>query len=219
MVDRAAVARARPPAWYPDPRDPGRLRRWDGRTWTADTRPFPSWLRTLQLAPGPQRPPVTNLAIRRLWASSLVCLVLALVLLDVLGRGGAFADHVADRRFVAAADAACSRTEALAIAPNAQPLRGTAEVNRVRRIVDAQDRLVDDLRSLPVANADQPAVDRWLAAWDAWTTAGHRYAQASAEGDVARARQVSEHSRRAKMEIDAFATANGMPHCVQFRRP
>ena len=220
MVDRGPVTRTRPPAWYPDPRDPARLRRWDGRAWTADTRPFPSWLRTLKLAPGPsQHRPAANRTIRRLWISSVVCLVLALGLLDVLGGGGStVVERISDRRFTAAANAACSRTESVDIEPNSRPLRGGAEVDRVRRLVEAQERLVDQLRALPVTAADQDAVDGWLAAWDAWTTAGHRYAQASAAGDDAQARAVSERSRAAKLHIDAFASANEMPHCVQFRQ-
>jgi len=219
MVDRGPVTRTRPPAWYPDPRDPARLRRWDGRAWTADTRPFPSWLRTLKLAPGPShRHPSTNRTVRRLWISSVACLVLALVLLDLLGGGSTVVERISDRRFTAAANDACSRTESLDIEPNSQPLRGDAEINRVRRLVEAQERLVDELRDLPVAAADQDTVDGWLAAWDAWTAAGHRYAQASAAGDEAQARAVSERSRGAKLHIDAFASANGMPHCVQFRQ-
>lgn len=213
------MTRTRPPAWYPDPRDPGRLRRWDGRAWTSDTRPFPSWLRTLDLAAGPsQHRSAVNRTIRRLWISSVVCLVLALALLDVLGGGSTVVERISDRRFAAAANAACSRTEAIDLEPNSRPLRGVAEIERVRGLVEAQERLVDELRALPVAAADQRAVDGWLAAWDAWTTAGHRYAQASAAGDEAQARAVSERSRVPKLHIDAFARANGMPQCVQFRQ-
>jgi hypothetical protein len=152
--------------------------------------------------------------------ASAACVVLALAAIDVLDPTGAgrVATRIADRDFVAAADAACSRTESDDIAPDARPLRGRAEVARIRRLVGAQDRLVDELRALPVAARDQDAVDGWLAAWDAWTTAGHRYAQASADGDAAQARQANERSRYAKAQIDAFARANGMPHCVQFRQ-
>lgn len=215
MVDRWPVTRTRPPAWYPDPRDPDRLRRWDGRAWTGDTRPFPGWLRTLRLADGPAgRRPSGNRTIRRLWIASTGCVVLALLLLDVLGDGGTLVEQISDRRFVAAADAACESTGS----PEIEPSTSDKDVEQLERLVEAQDRLVDELRSLPVAPPDQAAVDRWLAAWDAWTTAGHRYVQAVAEGDEAQARQVSERSSYAKLQIDGFARVNGMPHCVQFQR-
>lgn len=39
-----ARSRTRPPAWYPEPRDPAVLRYWDGSRWTDLRRPRPTWV-------------------------------------------------------------------------------------------------------------------------------------------------------------------------------
>jgi hypothetical protein len=211
------MARRHPPAWYPDPRSPARLRRWNGHAWTADVRPFPDWLRTLRLSPGPAHQP-TNLAARRLWVASVVSVVTAFAALQLLGGGAAAPARLSDHRFLVAASGACARANATEIAPHLAELHGDAEVARLDKLATAQDALVDELRSLEVASRDQAAVDEWLNKWDAWTTAGHRYAQAAAIGDQARMRTISEHSRSSKIAIDQFAYANGISDCVLFRR-
>ncbi|MBW3615842.1 MAG: DUF2510 domain-containing protein, partial [Actinobacteria bacterium] len=79
-------ARSHPPAWYPDPKDPARVRRWDGRAWTNDVRPLPEWLRTLRLSAGPAVQ--ASRSSRGLWATSAALLVLGALLMVILGTSG-----------------------------------------------------------------------------------------------------------------------------------
>jgi hypothetical protein len=151
--------------------------------------------------------------------ASAACVITALAALELLN-GGATSNmpRLTDHRFLVAASAACAHANSTAIAPNLQQLGGDAEVARLDKLASAQDLLADQLRSLNVAPADQRAVDQWLASWNAWTTAGHRYAQAAAEGNEALMRDISERSRPSKIAIDQFAYANGITDCVLFRR-
>lgn len=167
-----------PPAWYPDPGNPDRIRRWNGRAWTDDVRPRPTWLRTLRLSPGPpdRVPPRGS---RRLWLVSALLLGAGALVMVLMGR--ALPDDVGridDRQFASAADARCAE---------AQERGGT---------VDDWTRLVAQLRDLPVAAGDAPAVDRWLRAWDRWI-----------DEDAAR-------DSRAHAEVLRFAQVNGLGRCA-----
>ena len=141
-----------PPAWYPDPGNPDRIRRWNGRAWTEDVRPLPTWMRTLQLSPGPpDRVPRSS---RRLWIISALLLATGALVMVLMSRGFVRdLDRIEDRRFAAAADARC---QAAAASDDD----------------DGRARLVADLRALPVDDDDAPAVDRWLRAWDRWIDDG-----------------------------------------------
>jgi hypothetical protein len=191
-----------PPAWYPDPGHPDRIRRWDGRAWTGEVRPLPTWLRTLQLSPGPPvKVPRTS---RLLWGTSGALLVVGAVLLLALGRGAAAdVDRIDDRTYAEAADERCART-GRAIAADRDTEDRTA----------AWEAMVDDLRELPVAEADAPAVDRWLRAWDEWTELGHDYAAAKAVDDDAGARQILADSQEPNARMTRFATVNGLDRCI-----
>lgn len=216
----AAGSGSHPPAWYPDPGHGELLRRWDGRAWTDDVRPLPAWMRTLPLADGPRGRRPHLRAARVLWIASATCVVSALAAMGVVGNDALRGtQHVSDRTFLARAAGACARADRVGIRPNLEPHRGESDVAYYERLLDAQEALVDELRDLPVAAADQAAVDTWIVYWDAWTTSGSRYVQALADGDEQRAEVASDQSRDAKAAIDAFASANGIPDCILFRWP
>ena len=178
-----------PPAWYPDPAQPDRIRRWDGRAWTNDVRPLPTWLRTLRLSPGP--PDRVPKGSRRLWMISAACLALGAMFLLVIGRGEIVdPDRIADRTFAAAADERCAE----AVASDHDEL------------LDEWTAMVDDLRELPVLASDAPAVDRWLRAWGRSIDLGR-------EGSDAGARTLEERQRAEAARL-RFALVNGMNACL-----
>ena len=201
-----------PPAWYPDPGHPDRLRRWNGRAWTDDVRPLPPWLRTVRLAPGPAaRVPRTS---RRLWATSAVLLAVGAALMLVLGRSsGPDLDRVDDRRFTAAADAVCAATGRSL--PDRGADRGSdAELGRIETRTVLWDAMVQDLRALPVSGADTAKVDRWLDEWDRWTALRHDYVTARRDGDEAEATRLLEQAQVPHAAVVRFALVNGMNACV-----
>ena len=194
---RSSTGRPHPPAWYPDPGHPERIRRWDGRHWTEDVRPVPTWLRTLRLSPGPRaRVPAAS---RRLWVTSAACLLLGAAFLLVLGRsGGADPDRIGDRAFAAAADARC----------------GTVVADDHEELTDEWEQMVDDLRSLPVADADTAAVDRWLRAWDRSVALSAGRAEALVAGDEQEAGRLLEQRQAPDAARIRFALVNGMNRCL-----
>lgn len=191
-----------PPAWYPDPGHPDRIRRWDGRAWTGDVRPLPAWLRTVRLSPGPPvKVPRTS---RLLWITSAALLLTGALMMLVLDRGATDdPDRIGDRAFAKAADARCAGTRE-AIGKNRDIGDRTA----------AWETMVDDLRRLDVEGADAAAVDRWLRAWDRWIALGRDYGDAVGAGDRAGARDILERSQVPNRAMTRFAAVNGMYACV-----
>lgn len=201
-----------PPAWYPDPGHPERLRRWNGRAWTDELRPVPPWLRSVRLSPGPTaRVPRTS---RRLWATSALLLALGAVLMLWLDRAtGPDLDRVTDRQFTSAADARCESTgRSLPVRGSARS--GDAELGRIETRTVLWDEMVQDLRALPVAGADTAKVDRWLDEWDRWTALRHDYVTARRDGDEAEATRLLQQAQVPHSAIVRFALVNGMNACV-----
>jgi hypothetical protein len=200
VVQTRGVARTstHPPAWYPDPTRPDdRIRRWDGRAWTDDVRPLPTWLRTLQLAPGP--PNRVPRGSRRLWLISAACLALGAMFTLVLSRGEIDdPDRLGDRTFAAAADERCA----------------TAEAKDHSAQLDEWEAVVADLRDLPVASADAPAVDRWLRSWDRSIDLGRTRLAALEEGDEAAAERAVARRQDPEAARIRFALVNGMNRCL-----
>lgn len=122
----------------------------------------------------------------------------------VLDRGAADdPDRIGDRGFARAADARCAGTR--------------QEIGKDRDIGDrtaAWETMVDDLRRLDVEDADAPAVDRWLGAWDRWIELGRDYGDAVAAGDRAGAKAILGRSQVPNQTMTRFAAVNGMYACV-----
>ncbi|MBW3556379.1 MAG: DUF2510 domain-containing protein [Actinobacteria bacterium] len=207
------AARPHPPAWYPDPKDPARIRRWDGRAWTSDVRPLPEWLRTLRLSPGPAgRSSRSN---RGLWATSAALLALgALVMVILDGSGDVDEGRINDTGFVRQANRRCAQAQQEVVEPNRKAQKGVSQARRVEALASGWEQMVSDLRRLDVGRQDRAKVDRWLRAWDSWTRLGHDYAAALDADDSASAQQVLERSRPSKQEISRFAYVNGMNACI-----
>ncbi|HVF32820.1 MAG TPA: DUF2510 domain-containing protein [Acidimicrobiales bacterium] len=186
-----------PPAWYPDPDHPDRIRRWDGRSWTGDVRPLPAWLRTLRLSPGPTaRVPRGS---RRLWMISAACLLAGGMFLLVLSRGEITdPDRLSDRTFTKAADQRCAAVDA----------------SEPAALLDDWAGLVDDLRDLPVATVDEAAVDRWLRAWERSIDLGRDRLTAMDAGDDDAADRAVQRRQGPEATRIRFALVNGMNACL-----
>jgi hypothetical protein len=213
------------PGWYTDPDDPALIRYWSGEAWTDDVRPRPSWAPPLDPEEAARHEAAT--ARRRKWwtrgiGSLLAGLLVVLTIFAVRGDVPAVpARTVEDRAFTDAAQATCA--EAMPAIRRQPPQAGDEEdrpsadealARRVERTADDLAALVDDLRRLPVAEADAAQVTRWLADWDDFVAVGHRYADALRTGDRKEYTAVAAVGDAPSRRIYAFAKANGMPDCV-----
>ena len=221
------VAGAHPPAWYRDPRDPTRVRRWDGAAWTDEVRPVPDWLRTVQLAPGPTSSPSSlrragasawfsgGPASRLWWTSAAMLLAGGLVMAFLaLGEPPADPDRLGDRSFARAADARCAATGAALGDGVGRVLEGDAEVARIERITSAWEATAAELRALPVDPADARRVEQWLRTWDGWVDLGHDYADALRRGEGDEARTILDEAAAPQASLRRFAVVNGMDDCA-----
>ncbi|GAC1305417.1 MAG: hypothetical protein NVSMB16_00960 [Acidimicrobiales bacterium] len=85
----------------------------------------------------------------------------------------------------------------------------------VEAIAAQFDTMVVQLKTLPVAPADQAAVNQWFADWDAYNAYGHRYAGAVRSGSerdlvVADSKRIGALRRHR----NGFARANHMGSCA-----
>ncbi len=204
--------RAHPPAWYPDPRDPARLRRWNGRTWTAETRPFPDWLRTLRLSPGPGRRGRSRT--RRLWMASGALLMAACAFLwfvevpDRLEH-----DRFHDRAFVSQANTVCAAVAGTVYANNRHHSDEVDDADRLRQLDDGWRHMLDDLDALPTAPAATAKINGWLSEWREVVRLLGVYATEITESGRPTA-ATSRALNRAKHDVDRFAYANGLSSCL-----
>ena len=231
----SGVPGAHPPAWYRDPRDPARVRRWDGAAWTDEVRPVPDWLRSVQLSPGPAASPASSTGGRRggrgpswfsrgpasgttrrlWWTSAALLLGGALVMAFLaLGEPTPDPDRLGDRSFARAADARCAATGAALGEGIGRVLEGDAEVARIERITSAWEATAAELRALPVDPADARRVEQWLRTWDGWVGLGHDYADALRRGSDAEARDILDEAAGPQATLRRFAVVNGMDDCA-----
>lgn len=211
------AAGGHPPAWYPDPGDPTRLRRWDGSAWTRDVRTPPPWVRSVRLAPGPPGGRSLRRTSQWLWMASGTIIALAMVLMVALsGRGTVgMGPRIADAEFVRQADQLCAATDAETVRMHpATGGTGPAEAQRVTALADGFLQLVDKLRALEVRAADREAVGRWLGAWDRYVVLGYQRAQALEDGDREAAERANREAVAPKREINRFAVNNGLQACL-----
>lgn len=222
------VAGPHPPAWYRDPRDPTRVRRWDGAAWTDEVRPVPDWLRTVQLSDGPAVTtgtdrPTRSMAsggaggsTRRLWWTSAAMLLASGLVMAFLGLGERTEDpdRLGDRAFARAADARCAATGSALGDRIGRVLEGDAEVARIERITSAWEATAVDLRALPVDPADARLVEQWLTTWDRWVDLGHEYADALRTGADDDARSILDEAEAPQATLQRFAAVNGMDDCA-----
>ena len=204
-----------PPAWYEDPAQEGRLRRWDGHSWTHDVRPVPGWLGTVRLAPGPAASP-RRLA-RRFWALSAALTALAFALLSLVRHGGDDdPDRLQESAFAREASTICdtARRGPLDDVPAARRNGRPADPRRIEALATGFEVMVADLRRVEAAVPDRERVARWLGAWDDYISLGYRYAEALRAGDDLDELQANSDSQLPKQAVDRFSVVNGMNSCI-----
>ena len=207
--------RAFPPAWYEDPVQEGRLRRWDGRSWTHDVRPVPAWLGTVRLGPGPTASP--RRMARRFWAVSAALTALAFALLTLVRHGGGDdPDRLEENAFAREASTICdtARRGPLDDVPAARRDGRPEDPRRIEALVVGFEGMVADLRRIEVPVADRERVARWLGAWDDYISLGHRYAEALRAGDDRDELRANSDAQVPKQAVDRFSVVNGMNSCI-----
>lgn len=207
-------AMAGAPAWYRDPKNRTRLRRWDGSAWTSDTRPLPGWAVPGAAAASARAAGRLRHRATLLWAASVGCAVTALALIPLVARPDApRVPRISNRAFVLRANEVCAR--ARVSEPEVREARsGAPDSARIDELVTRVDAMVGELRDLEVDPNDRPAVQRWLDDWGRYLAAGERLAVALRRGDDAAARQADADSEVPKQVLDRFSATNGLTQCV-----
>ena len=209
------MERTHAPAWYLDPAEPGRLRRWDGAAWTDETKPIPSWLYGYPIARGPvrrYRQPRTT-AVRRLWAVATICLATAVVLLlalsSTLTPATVESERVSDAAFLAGAAEACTRANEGVL----EPLR--RGLDERPGLTARLDDVAEDLHQIEFVRTgdDGDRIESWIAAWDALADDFRLRNAAVRRGDDKRVDEIHERLLATRMAINRFVYANGLTVC------
>src|SRR4051794_20899647 len=224
MTDTDATNRR--PGWYRDPGDSARLAYWDGRRWTGQQRPHPSW----QGGDPADDAAAEREARRRLAHGPRVWVLMGAVFLVIVGlawvtlpkAGSAGPKVLTDEAFITAANKECRAT-----IPTLRPLIDTRDTTvdgpkiagDVERVATGLGGLAVRLRALPVATADQAYVSGWLDSWDRYATIGHDYANALRNNDLRRQIALSKDGDAVQKVTDRFARANDLGSCMFFIAP
>lgn len=205
---------ARAPAWYRDPKNRARLRRWNGSAWTSETRPLPGWVAPGAAAASAHAAVRLRHRARTLWAVSAAFAVSGVAVIPLLARPDDRAPSpLSSSAFVRSANAVCGR--ARTEGPVAEPARASGpDADRIADLVVRVNGMVSELRTLEVEPADRPAVERWLDDWGRYLAAGERLALALRQGDEAGAGRADVDSAGPKQALDRFAAANGLTGCI-----
>ncbi|HUR24306.1 MAG TPA: hypothetical protein VMZ73_10580 [Acidimicrobiales bacterium] len=150
----------------------------------------------------------------------MVALVFFLLVVASLSRGPRIpARTVADVAFTLRAEAACRK-----VLPKLQAQRpqlgekpkDEAELvaTKVERTADGLEKLVAELRALPVAAGDEARVEGWLDDWDAYIAVGRRYTAALLRGKGGAPTRAAEEGDPITRRVYLFSKSNGMSSCV-----
>src|SRR3954447_9993647 len=215
----------RPPGWYSNPADAGRLAYWDGRRWTGQHRPRPSW----QRADADAEAAAVRDARRRLAHGPRSWVLVGAVFLVIVGLAWLTLPKpekpgpkvLTDAAFITAANDRCKQT-----IPFLRPVIETdrtvpdAEIaSSVDHVADSLVTLTGQLRALPVTAADQPDIAGWLDGWSRYTDVGHRYAAALRAKDLKTQIALNSEGNKVQQAADRFARANDLKSCELFIKP
>jgi hypothetical protein len=214
------------PGWYADPKDPSRLAYWDGKAWTGDHRPRPSW----QPA-DPRAVAAAEREARRRWAhgwrswamvGGVLVLIVVLAWVTLPKPEKLPPAVVTDAAFVTSANALCKSTiNGLRPQPKADGSDPTPEevAADIERVATGLDDLATKLRAMPIAPADQPHIAGWLDGWGRYTDLGRQYASALRARDEKGAVRVSGQADDVQKSVDRFARSNDIDSCQFFIVP
>lgn len=226
----------RVPGWHPDPDGGDSLRHWNGRRWGSEKRPRPGWAGgsggggsggpgsgSGGSGSGGEPTPAAPGRPTRRWlvgGAVVVAIVLFALFAVSLSRGPDIPPRsVADVAFTRRAEAACK--SALPKLQAQRPQLGEkpkdeAELvaSKVETTAAGLERLVSQLRVLPVAAADQVRVDRWLDDWDTYIAVGRRYSADLRKGDGEAAVRAARDGDPLTRRVYLFSKSNGMPSCI-----
>ena len=126
-----------------------------------------------------------------------------------------------DATFIAAANSKCRAT-----IPGLRPVIETRRTvppseiaTDVDRVADGLHDLAGQLRTLPVAAADQAHINGWLDGWNHYTDVGHRYAAALRADDLKTQFALNKEGNEVQRAADRFSRANDLKGCMLYITP
>lgn len=231
----STTTKPRAPGWHPDPEGGEFLRHWNGRRWGDERRERPGWAGGGKGGggsggaggggggggPGGPVPEPARKTRRWLVGGAVVVAAVFFGLVVVsLGRGPDIPPRsVGDVAFTRRAESTCRQVLPKLQAQRPQlgekPKDGAELVaSKVEQTADGLEKLVAQLRALPVAAADGPRVDRWLDDWDSYVAVGRRYTAGLRKGDGEAPTRAAREGDPITRRVYLFSKSNGMPSCV-----